>query len=190
MKIRTDPCGSGPGSTESQGASCLGVLTPVTRNSKLGSLLLSRGRHVCTPKSSTLTHPVPEGQGLPGMKRLWPRQDRKQFSTPPTLPQDSWAWAEALDRDRHPLISEEKRDTERALVKPEDLVVLAGALNVDQSSLQTSSQGQTIAGSHCRSIWQSGILATDSQLILSPYSPGLGCLKKGHFHPQTEAPES
>ena len=46
------------------------------------------------------------------MKRLWPRQDRKQFSTPPPLPQDSCAWAEALDRDRHLLVSE-KRETER-----------------------------------------------------------------------------
>lgn len=111
-----------------------------------------------------LTHPIPEGQGLPGMKRLWPRQDRKQFSTPPTLPQDSWAWAEALDRDRHPFISEEKRDTERALVKLEDLVVLAEALDVGHSSLPTSSQGQTVAGRQC------GVLATTSQLILSPWS--------------------
>lgn len=78
-----------------------------------GSVPLSSRKQVCTSGSNTLTHPNPEGQGLPGMKRLWPRQDRKQFSTPPTFPQDSWAWAEALDRDRHPLISEEKRETER-----------------------------------------------------------------------------
>lgn len=126
----------------------------MTGSSTLGSVLRNSGRQVCTPGSSMLTHPIPEGQGLPGMKRLWPRQDRKQFSTPPTLPQDSWAWAEALDRDRHPLISEEKRDTKRALVQLEDLVVLSGALNVGQFSLPTSSQGQTLVGRHCRSIWK------------------------------------
>lgn len=84
----------------------------VSGNPALGSVLLSSRKQVCTPGSNTLTHPNPEGQGLPGMKRLWPRQDRKQFSTPPTLPQDSCAWAEALDRDRHPLVSE-KRESER-----------------------------------------------------------------------------
>jgi hypothetical protein len=28
---------------------------------------------------------------LPGMKSVWPGQERKQLSTPPTLLQDSWA---------------------------------------------------------------------------------------------------
>lgn len=42
------------------------------------------------------------------------RQDREQISTPPTLPQDSWAWGEALARERHLPVSEEKEDTRGA----------------------------------------------------------------------------
>lgn len=153
----------------------------MTGSPVLGSVLLSsRKKQVCTPGSNTLTHPIPEGQGLPGMKRLWPRQDRKQFSTPPTLPQDSWAWAEALERDRHPLISEEKRDREV-------LIETRGPLGASRG-LECGSQGQNVAG-RWRVYLAVDQLATDSQLIVSPYNPGLDCLRKGHLHPQIRALE-
>lgn len=50
--------------------------------------------------------------GLPGMKRVWAGQERRQLSTLPALLQDRWAWAEAWARERHLPVSEEKEDRE------------------------------------------------------------------------------
>lgn len=52
---------------------------------------------------------------LPGVKSVWPGQAREQLSTPPTLPQDSWAGGEALARERHLPVSGEKEDTREGL---------------------------------------------------------------------------
>lgn len=52
--------------------------------------------------------PPPESLELPGTKRVWARQDRKQLSTPPALLQDSWACGEPWARERHSPVSEEK----------------------------------------------------------------------------------
>lgn len=58
--------------------------------------------------------------------------------------------------------------------------MLAGALNVDQSSLQTSSQGQTVAGSHCRSGRVEYWLLTAS-LFCPPIVLVLAVLRKAIF---------
>lgn len=49
------------------------------------------------------------------MKSVWPGQAREQLSTPPALPQDSWAGGEALARERHLPVSGEKEDTREGL---------------------------------------------------------------------------
>lgn len=61
------------------------------------------------------TTPSPGQPPLPGVKSVWPGQEREQLSTPPTLPQDSWAGGEALARERHLPVSGEKEDTRERL---------------------------------------------------------------------------
>lgn len=59
--------------------------------------------------------PSPGQPQLPGVKSVWPGQAREQLSTPPALPQDSWAGGEALARERHLPVSGEKEDTREGL---------------------------------------------------------------------------
>lgn len=77
-------------------------------------------RRGCTPGKEA-AHPLSHSghsHGLPGMKCVCAGQDRRQLSTPPTLLQDSWARGEALARERHLPISEEREDTTEGLRGP------------------------------------------------------------------------
>lgn len=78
-----------------------------------GSLLENSREQGLDPRegSPPPTRPSRDSLRLPGMKSVWAGQERKQLSTLPTLLQDSWAWGEALAREKHLPVSEEKEDT-------------------------------------------------------------------------------
>lgn len=122
-KIRTDSSASFRYTTTGKwpgGRSPLGLLRTVRptenqtaalaslsyqRPSLLGRALSWRtaGSNGGTPgkKNPLPQHPISGTAGLPGTKSVWAGQERKQLSTPPTLPQDSWARGEVLVRERH-----------------------------------------------------------------------------------------
>ena len=72
----------------------------------------TEGSRGCTSGKEPPTPSSPPGDGLrlPGTKSEWAGQNREHLSTPPTLLQDSWAQVEALARERHLPVSEERED--------------------------------------------------------------------------------
>lgn len=105
----------------------------------------SRGQGLDPREGSPHPSPPPRGQPeLPGRKWVWAGQEREQLSMLPALLQDSWARGEALARERHLPVSEEKEDTREGLRGPKWRLSGAPEHGTKGASAAPLSRGQTV----------------------------------------------